>query len=72
MEQKWDLFISHASEDKEKLVKPLAELLRRYGARIWYDEFELKLGDSLSRRIDEGLRQAAFGLVVLSRRFFAK
>lgn len=72
MEQKWDLFISHASEDKEKLVKPLAELLRRYGVRIWYDEFELKLGDSLSQRIDEGLRQAAFGLVVLSRSFFAK
>lgn len=38
-----DLFISHASEDKEELVRPLAAELMKYGVDIWYDEFELLL-----------------------------
>lgn len=72
MEQKWDLFISHASEDKAAFVKPLADELMGYGVRIWYDEFELKLGDSLSKSIDYGLIHSSFGLVILSQSFFAK
>jgi hypothetical protein len=52
----WDLFISHASEDKEDFVKPLATLLHDIGVNVWYDEFSLKLGDSLSRSIDKAYR----------------
>jgi TIR domain len=51
----WDVFISHASEDKEDFVRPLAESLSRSGLRVWYDEFTLKVGDSLRRSIDYGL-----------------
>ncbi len=68
----WDLFVCHASEDKEELVKPLSEALRRLNLRVWYDEFELKLGDSLRQSIDRGLRDSKFGIVVLSHAFFAK
>lgn len=68
----FDVFISHASEDKEDLVRPLAEALRDAGLEVWYDEFELKLGMSLRRSIDGGISQARFGLVVLSEAFFAK
>jgi hypothetical protein len=68
----WDIFICHASEDKDSLVRPLAEALRRRGARVWYDEFALKMGDSLRRSIDRGLAESTFGVVVLSRAFFAK
>jgi hypothetical protein len=68
----WDIFISHASEDKEQVAKPLAEELQKRGLRVWYDEFSLSLGDSLRRSIDEGLAQSRFGVVVLSRGFFAK
>lgn len=68
----WDVFISHASEDKEELVKPLANVLRNFGVDVWYDEFELKLGDSLSKSIDKGLIDSKFGIVVLSPNFFAK
>lgn len=68
----WDVFISHASEDKETIVRPLASLLRSEGLRVWYDEFSLKLGDSLSRSTDNGLAHSAFGIVVLSPRFFKK
>lgn len=68
----WDLFISHAREDKETVARPLAVELRRGGARVWLDEQELRIGDSLTEKIDEGLAQSAFGVVVLSKAFFNK
>jgi len=68
----YDAFICHASEDKPDLVRPLAEALTRRGLRIWYDEFQLTIGDSLRRSIDRGLARSRFGIVVLSPNFFAK
>jgi len=59
----WDLFICHASEDKDVFVRPLATALKEQGLRIWYDEFTLRLGDSLRRKIDEGLAKSRFGVV---------
>jgi TIR domain len=68
----FDVFISHATEDKDDVARPLAEELRRLGLRVWYDELELRIGDSLRRKIDEGLVRSRFGIVVLSPAFFAK
>ena len=68
----FDVFISHASEDKDEIVRPLAHALRERGLEVWYDEFVLKIGDSLRRRVDEGISRSRFGLVILSRSFFAK
>jgi hypothetical protein len=68
----YDAFISHAAEDKNDLVRPLAKRLRDLGFSIWYDEFELKVGDSLRRSIDRGLANSRFGIVVLSTAFFSK
>lgn len=68
----WDVFISHAWEDKEDIARPLAGALRRAGLRVWYDEFTLTLGDSLRRSIDRGLAQSRYGVVILSPHFFAK
>ena len=68
----FDVFISHASEDKDGVVRPLAHALQHSGLRVWYDEFELRIGDSLRRKIDIGLTRSRFGVVVLSRAFFAK
>ena len=48
-DKEYDVFISHASEDKEEVARPLAEALRKNGLSVWYDEFELKIGDSLRR-----------------------
>jgi hypothetical protein len=71
-EKEYDVFISHAGEDKDDIVRPLALALRDLGIAVWYDEFELKIGDSLRRKIDKGLIASRFGLVVLSPSFFAK
>jgi Domain of unknown function (DUF1883)/TIR domain len=68
----YDVFISHASEDKDSLVRPLAHSLKAGGLNVWYDEFELKLGDSLRRKIDAGLARSRFGIVVLSKTFLTK
>ncbi|MGX7827124.1 toll/interleukin-1 receptor domain-containing protein [Actinokineospora sp. 24-640] len=70
--KQWDVFISHASEDKDEIVRPLAHALQDLKLRVWCDEFELKLGDSLRRKIDQGIANSAFGVVVLSESFFAK
>lgn len=70
--KKYDIFISHASEDKDSLVRPLAMILERLSVRVWYDEFSLKLGDSLTTSIDIGLQESRFGLLVLSKSFLGK
>ena len=68
----FDVFISHASEDKDAVVRRLAEALRAQGLSVWYDEFTLRIGDSLRRKIDQGIAGSRFGVVVLSHAFFAK
>jgi len=66
-----DVFISHASEDKESIARPLAEALILAGFLVWFDEYELRIGDSLRGKIDEGLASARYGVVVLSKNFFS-
>jgi len=67
-----DVFISHASEDKDAIARPLAEALKELGYKVWFDEYDLKLGDSLRREIDRGLSSCRFGIVILSPNFFSK
>lgn len=69
----WDVFISHASEDKENLVRALAKQLNDvYRVNVWYDEFTLEYGDSLINSIEKGLRESKYGVVILSKNFFKK
>ncbi|HEX8248616.1 MAG TPA: toll/interleukin-1 receptor domain-containing protein [Pyrinomonadaceae bacterium] len=68
----YDVFISHAHEDKDTVARPLTARLRELGVKVWLDEFELKLGDSIRRNIERGLSQSKFGIVILSKNFFRK
>ncbi|MFB8207784.1 toll/interleukin-1 receptor domain-containing protein [Streptomyces sp. NPDC056010] len=70
--KKHALFISHAFEDKEDLVRPLAVALEQLDVRVWYDEFSLSLGDSLSASIDRGLKESRYCLIVISPNFIKK
>lgn len=70
--QSYDCFLSHASEDKDAIARPLYEALTKAGVEVWFDEATLELGDSLGRKIDEGLAMCRFGIVILSHAFFAK
>ena len=71
-EKEFDVFISHASEDKDDIVRELAEALQAAELSVWYDEFELKIGSSLRKSIDKGLSNSRFGIVVLSPSFLEK
>ena len=71
-DREYDFFITHASEDKDDFVRPLAEALVEAGCNVWYDETMLKPGDSLRRSIDKGLVDSRFGIVVISPSFIKK
>lgn len=70
--QKYDYFISHASEDKKAVAEPLTKALEQLGAKVWLDKYELNIGDSLRESIDDGLRSAKQGIVILSPIYFEK
>jgi len=72
VKKQYHVFVSHAWEDKEDFVRPFVNALVAEGLSVWYDEFELKVGDSLRRSIDNGLKNSKYGIVVLSEHFFRK
>jgi hypothetical protein len=61
------VFVSHASEDKNRFVRNLATRLRAAGIDAWFDQWEIAAGDSLVQRIEQGIGEAEAFLVVLSR-----
>jgi hypothetical protein len=69
---RYDLFISHASEDKASVARPLAQALTGLAFSVWYDEEQIEIGSSLRMSIETGLAASRYGLVVLSEAFFAK
>ncbi len=71
-QHQWDVFLSHASEDKDDFARPLAAALKVKGLHVWFDEFTLRVGDSLRRSIDKGLAGAQFGIVLISPKFLEK
>ena len=71
-QQTWDVFVSHASEDKQSFVRPLVEALKANGLTVWFDEATLKVGDGLRRSIEKGLARSQYGIVVISKAFLSK
>jgi TIR domain. len=67
-----DVFISHASEDKDEIARPLAEALQARGVSIWFDELSIGWGQPIHRAIEEGIANARFGLVIISTKFMEK
>lgn len=71
-ESEYDVFISHASEDKEPFVEELVYALRDREIRVWYDSISIGWGDSLRTQIDSGLKKSTFGIVILSENYIKK
>lgn len=70
--EKKDIFISHASEDKDDIARPLTKKLEKMGLKVWLDEQEIRLGDSLTEKINFGLANSDFGVVILSEKYLEK
>ncbi len=69
----YDIFISHASEDKDLIARPMAiTLIEKYNLNVWYDEFSLVASDSLTEKIDYGIANSRFGAILLSKSFIQK
>lgn len=69
---KYDVFVSHAVEDKIAIATELEARLRNAGLKIWYSGRELIVGGSITDMIEEGLNQSRFGVVILSKNYLAK
>ena len=67
-----DIFICHASEDKVEVVRPLVKALQKEDITCWVDEGEIKWGDSITQKVNEGLKMSRFVMVVLSKSFMNK
>lgn len=70
--REYDVFISHANEDKETVVDGLAQQLEALGVDVWYDDDQIQIGDSLMDSLDEGLSESRYGVIVLSENFIDK
>jgi hypothetical protein len=62
-------FISHDSRDKENIAKPLALKLSGLGIPVWFDEFSLRIGDSLRESIEKGIRETNFCILIVTKNF---
>ena len=69
--REFDVFISHATEDKS-YVEPLAKALESAGIRVWFDSTALEWGDDLRSAIDRGLTNCRYGIVLFSQAFLRK
>src|SRR5680860_587945 len=73
IDEEYDVFLSHATEDKDSFVDEFVRILREdYRLNIWYDALTIKWGDSIRTKIDQGLKRSKFGVVVLSRSYIKK
>lgn len=70
--KKWDVFISHAFEDKDMIARPIANALSGLGIEVWFDEFCFAAGDNIRAKMDEGLANSRYGIVILSKNFMEK
>ena len=71
-DEEYDVFVSHAYEDKESFVDEFVEALRNKGFKVWYDTDKLKWGDSMREKIDRGLAKSRYGVVILSPNYIAE
>ena len=67
-----DVFLCHATKDKEQFVRPFAEALAKRGISYWLDEAEIGWGDRVSAKMDEGLRNSRFVILFLGRNFLER
>src|ERR1044071_1243127 len=66
---KYDVFLSHSSKDKT-VVRSIAERLRADKLRVWFDEWVLKPGDNLPKKLDDGLEDSRVLVLCVSANAF--
>ncbi|WP_252697971.1 toll/interleukin-1 receptor domain-containing protein [Natronosalvus vescus] len=67
-EEKWDIFISHDSDDSQ-LADSIYSALEDRDIKCWLDDAVLELGDSLTQQIDHGLTNSDYAVIIVSENF---
>ena len=68
-EFKWDVFLSHSSQDKD-VVRDIANRLKSDGVRVWFSDWEIRPGDSIPAKIEEGLENSRVLVLCMSKAAF--
>src|SRR5215813_3440446 len=68
----WDVFISHATEEKAEVAVPLTRKLEERGLRVWLDRQQIDLADNLRGKVNEGIARSRFAVALLSARYLDK
>ena len=71
MSKEFDVFLSHASEDKDT-VRRLKEALEELGVKVFFDETSIKWGDSIVEKVNHGLLKSTYFMPFLTDRFSKK
>jgi small GTP-binding protein len=66
---KFDVFLSYSAKDKA-VVHPIAERLKADGLRVWLDDWEIRAGDSIPSKIEEGLEHSRVLVLCMSANAF--
>lgn len=72
LDNEFDVFISHASEDKEEFVEPISKILVEHNISIFYDKESIDWGDSIPTKIDKGILHSKICLLIISPNFIRK
>lgn len=68
----WDVFLSHASEDKVSFVEGLVGELKEVGLKVWYDKEQLKGNKSLGQGLEQGFKQSKHMVAVITKDYLEK
>ncbi|MBQ3368111.1 toll/interleukin-1 receptor domain-containing protein [bacterium] len=68
----YDVFISHASSDKEEYVNDLKSSIDKLGVKVFYDKDTIQWGDNWKKKLLEGIKTAEFAIIVISEKFFGR
>ena len=66
----YDVFVSHASADKENYVQELQESFKKLGIKIFYDADTIEWGDDWEKKIKNGLEKCRYGVIVVTKNFY--
>ncbi|MCR5803731.1 MAG: toll/interleukin-1 receptor domain-containing protein [Clostridia bacterium] len=72
LRKKYDVFISHASNDKLDYVSGLVNEIKKLGIEVFYDSDVLSWGDNWKEKILEGTSNSEFAVIVISNSFFGR
>lgn len=69
---KRDVFLCHAGEDKTEFVRPFADELRANAITYWLDEAEIRWGESITRKVNDGLATSRFFIPFFTPAFYQR